>query len=215
MGIRFRAFGRSRAWLPMALSVMVAGCDRSPEPIDNLQLPTPLRPAQSTDGRIRYRPMERPVFIASDGSRHPIASLLEVPVKMTFGDFHWADRGVSNGPIWMRVDLTRQLISVFRGADEIGTAIIVYGSDGTATPSGSFALLGKERMHRSRSYDADMPFTLWLTHDGVALHASTVERGRATHGCIGLPPDFARKLFAVARRGNRVFVLPAPPNSRP
>ncbi len=213
MAIRLKACSRSGAWLPMILSVMVAGCDRPPAPIDNLQLPSPPRPARSPDGRIRYRPAERPVFVASDGSRHPIASLLQVPARMTFGDFRWADRGLGDGPIWMRVDLPRQLISVFRGADEIGTAIIVYGSDGTATPSGSFALLGKERMHRSRAYDADMPYTLWLTHDGVALHASTVERGRATHGCIGLPPDFARQLFAVASRGDRVFVLPAPPNS--
>ncbi len=152
------------------------------------------------------------MFVAIDGSRHPVGSLLAVPGKMAFGDFLWNERGAASGPIWIRVDLPRQLISVFRGGDEIGTAVVVYGSDGTATPSGSFRLLGKERLHRSRAYDADMPFTLWLTHDGVALHASVVARGRATHGCIGLPPDFARQLFAVAQRGDRVFVIPASPD---
>lgn len=214
MAVHSKACRRWVACLPIALAVMLAGCDRSPEPVGNLQLPVPAVPPRPADGRIRYRPAERPVFIASDGSRHPIASLLAVPGKMTFGDFRWADQGDGRGPIWIRVDLPRQLLSVFRGADEIGTAIIVYGSDGKATPSGSFALLGKERMHRSRAYDADMPYTLWLTHDGVALHASTVERGRATHGCIGLPLDFARKLFAVASRGDQVFVLPAPPDTQ-
>src|SRR5438046_1428199 len=50
-----------------------------------------------------------------------IRSVLDVPERMTFGDFAWDERGVASGPVWIRVDLARQLISVFRGADEIGT----------------------------------------------------------------------------------------------
>jgi hypothetical protein len=200
-------------------AMMTAACRQSPETIENLQLPARATVGRTTggvatvDGRIRYDPNTRPVFVAPDGSQHPIASLLALPGKMTFGDFVWNDRAVSAKPIWIRVDLARQLISVFRGADEIGTAVIVYGSDGKATPSGTFPILGKERMHRSSLYDADMPNTLWLTHDGVAIHASTVELGRATHGCIGIPPDFARKLFAVASRGDTAIILPAPPSA--
>ncbi len=70
-------------------------------------------------------------------------------------------------------------------------------------------MLGKERMHRSSAYDADMPYTMWLTDDGVAIHASSIVSGRATHGCVGVPEDFASKLFAVARRGDVAIVLPA------
>lgn len=135
-----------------------------------------------------------------------------MPRKMAFGDYVWSDTDSvgdhAGAPIWIRADLRRQLISVFRGADEIGTAIIIYGTDGKDTPSGTFTLLGRERMHRSSLYDAEMPYTLWLTHDGIAIHASSVERGHATHGCIGVPDGFASKLFDVARRGDSVIVLP-------
>ena len=61
----------------------------------------------------------------------------------------------------------------------------------------------RAREHRSSLYDADMPFMLRLTGDGVALHASDVRFGRATHGCIGLPPAFAEKLFDQVRAATR------------
>lgn len=197
--------------LLLGVGSLLSGCQRSPAPTENATgAAHATTPAVSRIGnRIRYAPLKRPVFVAPDGSRRKIASMLALPHRMTFGDFVWDDHVPGEGPVWMRVDLARQLISVFRGADEIGTAVILYGTDGKETPTGVFPLLGKERMHRSSLYDADMPFTMWLTHDGVAIHASSVMSGRATHGCIGVPEDFASKLFAVARRGDVAVVLPA------
>lgn len=199
---------RCRTAAILISAMLATACQRAPVATDHIDnAPRPI--AAVDDGRMRYDVQRQPVFTAPDGSQHRIASLLTVPTKMAFGDFVWRDTAVKGGPIWLRIDLPRQLISVFRGADEIGTAVLVYGSDGTATPAGVFPILGKERMHRSKAYDADMPYTLWLTHDGVALHASTVERGHATHGCVGLPADFARQLYAVAARGDKAFILPA------
>lgn len=189
---------------------LLSDCHQSPDVAQNAVVA--YRPATPVDGRIRYNSQSQPVFIAPDGSHHLIASLLAIPDKMAFGDYIWNDAVPTNKPIWLRIDLPRQLISVFRGADEIGTAVIVYGSDGTATPAGTFPILGKERMHRSMAYDADMPYTLWLTHDGVALHASPVKSGHATHGCVGLPAEFARRLFAIAGRGDKAFIIPAKPD---
>lgn len=134
--------------------------------------------------------------------------MLAVPQRMAFGNYVWRDLPASRAPVWIRVDLARQLLSVFRGGNEIGTTVVIYGTDGKDTPSGVFPIRGKERLHRSLAYDADMPFTLWLTADGVAIHASSVERGRATHGCVGVPEGFAEKLFAIARRGDPVIVVP-------
>jgi lipoprotein-anchoring transpeptidase ErfK/SrfK len=53
-----------------------------------------------------------------------------------------------------------------------------------------------------------MPYMLRLTDDGVAIHGSNVREGYATHGCIGVPPDFAKKLFAVMAKGDPVFIVP-------
>jgi lipoprotein-anchoring transpeptidase ErfK/SrfK len=51
-----------------------------------------------------------------------------------------------------------------------------------------------------------MPYMLRLTTDGVAIHASNVREGWATHGCIGVPMEFARRLFAEVKLGDPVEI---------
>ena len=51
-----------------------------------------------------------------------------------------------------------------------------------------------------------MPYSMFLTSDGIALHGSQVENGFASHGCIGMPDDFAAKVFAVAKKGDKVII---------
>lgn len=161
------------------------------------------------DGRIWFTTGTAPLAMP-DGASRPVRSLIAVTGSMQFGDFRWNEAGVpAEGPVWIRIDLGRQLLSVFRGANEIGTAVILYGTDGKPTPTGDFKVLARAAAYRSRTYDADMPFMLRLTDDGVAIHASAVRRGFATHGCIGVPEDFARRLFAVVRRGDPVAIMPA------
>lgn len=143
-----------------------------------------------------------------DGRREPIRSLLNVERRMHYGEFVWNEDGVPSGPVWVRVDLAAQTISAFRAGHEIGTAVILYGTDGHATPTGGFKVLEKDKDHWSRSYDAPMRFMLRLTDDGVAIHASDVEKGFATHGCVGVPPSFARRLFDVMNKGDPVVILP-------
>jgi lipoprotein-anchoring transpeptidase ErfK/SrfK len=109
----------------------------------------------------------------------------------------------------VRVDLSRQLLSVFRGGHEIGSAVILYGTRGNATPAGRFPILQKDADYYSHSYHVPMPYMLRLTNDGVAIHGSPVREGWATHGCIGVPLDFARLLFTAASKGDPVFILPA------
>lgn len=148
--------------------------------------------------------------LASGTLDRPVKSLLAVRAPMRFGDFEWNDEAIPNAPTWVRVDLGAQLISVFRGGNEIGTAVIVYGGDNKETPAGKFHVLAKDSDHRSSIYDAKMPFTLQLTGDGVSIHGSSVRWGAATHGCIGVPLDFARKLFAETKVGDEVVIIPPP-----
>ena len=73
-------------------------------------------------------------------------------------------------------------------------------------PLGRFPVLEKDADHVSNLYDAPMPYMLRLTGDGVAIHGSTVEWGLATHGCIGVPVEFARLLFGAVGKGDLVIV---------
>jgi len=161
--------------------------------------------------RIRYPDGAYPQFTLPDGRHEVVRSMLNVARPMHFGNFVWEEGSIPNGPVWVRIDLTRQLVSVFRGGHEIGSAVILYGTDGKLTPAGVFTILEKDADHYSHSYDAAMPYMLRLTSDGVAIHGSNVRQGWATHGCIGVPLEFARLLFAAARKGDVVAIISAQP----
>jgi len=140
----------------------------------------------------------------------PIKSLLAIERPLEHGGYRWDDAGVGKGPTWIRVDLKSQILSVFRDGHEIGTAVILYGAQSKQTPPGVYPILAKARQHRSSLYDADMPFTLRLTGDGISIHGSNVRWGAATHGCIGVPPPFAEKLFDAVAKNDEFVVLDGP-----
>jgi L,D-transpeptidase catalytic domain len=169
--------------------------------------PAPLE-AAAPAGRIAVTPAELRRAYAEGLTDHPIRTLLDVRGRMQYGDFRWDDKGVPAGPAWVRIDLKSQLISVFRSGHEIGTAVILYGADGLPTPTGKFPILAKLKDHRSATYDgAPMPYTLRLTPDGVSIHGSNVRWGFATHGCIGVPKDFAARLFDAVKKGDEVLII--------
>lgn len=174
----------------------------------------PRQPAYfATDGRaaglrLRYSEGHYPRIELPGGRNEIVRSVLNITGPMTFGSFVWNDTGVPQGQLWIRIDLANQLLSVFRSSEEIGSTVIIYGADGKPTPRGAFTILQKSKDYRSRSYDAPMPFMLRLTDDGVAIHASKVTAGYATHGCIGVPREFARHLFDAVAIGDPVFILP-------
>jgi len=134
-------------------------------------------------------------------------SLLKTDSKMRHGEYKWHDDGVPPGKLTIWVDLRTQLISVFRGGHEIGTSVIVYGAETMQSPVGRFPILSKHRDYHSRAYDAPMPYSLFITTTGVALHGSPMSSRRATHGCIGLPVQFARLVFEVAKTGDEVRIV--------
>lgn len=170
-------------------------------------LPLTAAQARSSIARIHYPPGRYPVMPLPNGQRRSVRSLLDIQRALHFGESVWDDAGVPPGPVWIRVDLALQTLSVFRSGHEIGTAVILYGADGKPTPPGVYPILGKAVRHRSNLYDADMPYMLRLTGDGIAIHASDVRASAATHGCIGVPLAFARQLFAQVRRGDPVAIV--------
>lgn len=161
-------------------------------------------------GRITLGRSDRTSIVLPGGEQRNLASLLRISRPLRYGEFRWDEAGIPSAPVWVRVDLAAQTLSVFRGEHEIGTGVILYGADGYPTPRGRFPILAKLKDHRSSTYDAEMPYTLRLTRDGVAIHGSNVRQGAATHGCVGIPERFAAHIFAVVQTGDPVFIVSPP-----
>jgi hypothetical protein len=180
---------------------MLAGCQAE------AKRSAPPEPISYSNDRVRFPATDVPALLGVSSSRQPLTSLLNIPRPLSYGDFVWNDRDVAPGKVWVLVDLTAQTMSVFRGGDEIGRAVTLYGVDDTPTPIGRFTVLERRRAHVSNLYDAPMPYTLRLTNDGVAIHGSDVQVGIGTHGCLGVPTEFGAKLFEVIRLGGEVLIL--------
>ena len=139
--------------------------------------------------------------------RFVIKSILPISGPIKYGEWHWDEKGVSEGPIVITVDLDARVLSVFKGGYEIGATAVLLGTSDKPTPLGMFPIKWKKADHYSSTYDdAPMPFTQNLTDDGVAIHGTKVEKGYASHGCIGVPAGFDKKLFGVTKPGDRVFI---------
>lgn len=186
-----------------ALGLAACAPQEPPQPAQAQAPPS----AVEQGARVHYSGATQPRLALPGGQARTIRSLLRVEAPMSYGDFVWEDGGVPPGPVWVRVDVARQLVSVFRGGHEIGSAVILYGAESKPTPAGAFTVLQKARDYHSRTYDAPMPYMLRLTQDGVAIHGSNVREGWATHGCIGVPESFARRLFAEMQLGDPVFIV--------
>ncbi|MEL7198521.1 MAG: L,D-transpeptidase family protein [Pseudomonadota bacterium] len=137
-----------------------------------------------------------------------IKSILPIEGSIRYGEWAWDEtRAPAKGKLVITVDLEARIISVFRDGHEIGTSVALLGTKKHPTPLGVFPILTKEIDNVSEKYNnAPMPYTLRLTWSGIAIHGSPVVNGYASHGCIGVPDDFAEKLFAIAKRGDKVVI---------
>jgi hypothetical protein len=123
------------------------------------------------------------------------------------GQWVWAPQIARDGPVLVYVDLGRQRATVYRNGVRIGVSTISSGKDGHETPTGVFTILEKNKEHRSKTYnDASMPYQQRLTWLGVAMHAGKLPGYPASHGCVRLPMEFAKKLFEVTPMGGTVVI---------
>lgn len=136
-----------------------------------------------------------------------IKRILPIDGPIKYGEWHWDEEDVPDGPIVITVDLEARVLSVFRNGYEIGATAVLLGTGDTPTPLGVFPITQKDRDHVSNIYTgAPMPYMQRLTDDGITLHGSNVELGYASHGCVGMPVTFAAKLFKVTRLGDKVYI---------
>ena len=139
--------------------------------------------------------------------RFVVKRILPITGAIKYGEWHWDESGApATGATVITVDLSANVLSVFRDGYEIGATAVLTGIGDKPTPLGVYPITQKNKDHVSNLYDAPMPWMQRLTDDGISIHGTKVENGYVTHGCIGVPNDFAKKLFGTTRLGDKVIV---------
>ena len=129
------------------------------------------------------------------------------PHALQPGEFVWLQEAAPAGPLLLVVSLVEQRAYLYRNGVRIAVSTVSSGKPGNETPAGVYTILQKHAQHFSNLYDgAPMPFMQRLTWDGIALHAGKLPGHPASHGCVRLPPEFARRLFGMSTMGMTVVV---------
>lgn len=121
------------------------------------------------------------------------------------------------------VNLGRQVLIANYSDGTSTTLDCVIGREGHETEPGTFHVSRKERMHHSRAYgNTPMPFSMFFSSDGKAIHGTPLAGLRSyagyfglgsaiaavgSHGCVGLANDEAETLFAATPVHTRISIV--------
>jgi L,D-transpeptidase catalytic domain len=114
---------------------------------------------------------------------------------------------IPKGPLQLVVSINTQKVTLFSNGVRVAQGSVSTGVPGHPTPMGVFSVIEKDRYHHSNIYSgAPMPYMQRITWSGVALHEGELPGHPASHGCIRMSRDFARKLWPITKLGVRVIV---------
>ena len=125
---------------------------------------------------------------------------------------HWRSAQIllGGGPapdkLRVEISLAMQSVALVRDGKPIYHARCSTGRSGYSTKRGEFVITNKERNHRSTIYHVEMPYFMRLSCLDFGMHAGYVPNYPASHGCIRLPEDTARKFFSEIPVGTLVTV---------
>ena len=95
---------------------------------------------------------------------------------------------------------------MIRDGETVFTTKVSTGRDGFTTKPGYYVITDKDRDHRSTIYKCPMPYFMRLSCRDFGMHEGVVQPYPASHGCIRLPGDAAKKLFVDLPIGTVVSI---------
>ena len=118
----------------------------------------------------------------------------------------------------IQVFIERQVLIALENGEEVYNFDIVTGRDGKETTAGSYQVSRKYEKYTSKTYGSEMPYTMFFTEDGKAIHGTQMATLRSylhaylaesvgSEGCVGLTDDNAMALFEWAPVGTPVVVI--------
>ena len=118
----------------------------------------------------------------------------------------------------IRVFIKEQVLVALENGEEIYSFDIVTGREGKETTAGKYRVFRKHEKYTSKTYGSEMPYTMFFTADGKAIHGTQMATLRSylhsyltdsvgSQGCVGLTDDNAKALFEWAPVGTTVVVM--------
>jgi ankyrin repeat protein len=135
-----------------------------------------------------------------------------LPLYVAAQTGHWRcaqillGRGPSPDQLRIEISLASQRVALIKNGVPIFRVPCSTGRPGYSTRTGHFVITDKNRNHRSSIYHVEMPYFMRLSCFDFGMHAGMVPNYPASHGCIRLPSEAARKFFSEIPIGTLVTV---------
>ena len=140
-----------------------------------------------------------------------IAGIILVISSSTWGVEESAEKEI-------RVFIKDQVLIALENGEEVYSFDIVTGREGKETTAGKYRVFRKHEKYTSKTYGSEMPYTMFFTADGKAIHGTQMATLRSylhsyltdsvgSQGCVGLTDDNAKVLFEWAPVGTTVVVM--------
>ena len=128
----------------------------------------------------------------------------------------WGDEAPGSKEIHVYIE--QQVLIALENGEEVYNFDIVTGRDGKETTAGRYKIFRKHEKYTSKTYGSEMPYTMFFTADGKAIHGTQMATLRSylhsyltesvgSEGCVGLTDDNAMALFEWAPMGTPVVII--------
>jgi lipoprotein-anchoring transpeptidase ErfK/SrfK len=165
--------------------------------------------------------------------RQPSTAVAITPARVDTP--YWVGDGVY-GDALIKINISRQRAYFYKGGSLVGVSPISTGKEGYATSAGNYRVIEKSPRHRSSLYgvfkdevthqvvkaDVDTKrdkippgcyyegapmFNFLRFNGGIGMHTGYLPGHSASHGCVRMPDEMARKFYANAPLGTPVIVI--------
>jgi ankyrin repeat protein len=136
--------------------------------------------------------------------------MLALYVAAQTGQWRCTQMLLGSGPpperLHIEISLASQHVSLVKDGVPVFSSVCSTGRNGYSTHAGEYVVTDKERSHRSTIYKVEMPYFMRLSCLDFGMHEGAVPNHPASHGCIRLPGEAARKFFTEIPLGTVVTV---------
>lgn len=116
------------------------------------------------------------------------------------------------------VNIERQILIAVEANKRVFEYDVVTGRPNKETHPGKFAITRKYEDYTSKTYGSEMPYTMFFTKDGKAIHGTKwatvrsylhayITESVGSQGCVGLTEEDAREIFKWAPVGTPIVIL--------
>jgi lipoprotein-anchoring transpeptidase ErfK/SrfK len=116
------------------------------------------------------------------------------------------------------VDVDSQRLAAIEDYRAVYIFHAVTGRPGKETTTGKYKIFKKYEDYTSKTYDVPMPYSMFFSEDGKAIHGTEwatlrsylhtyINESVGSQGCVGLTEEDAKTLFAWAPVGTPIVIL--------